>query len=505
MATGSPSRTTSLIGVLLLAAAAVAVFASARTFDSLLYDDDKYVFDNPVVREGLTAHGAAWAVGFREGTWQPLTWVSHMADVSAFGLAPGPMHLHNLVLHLLVGLLVWRVLARATGRPLAAFAAALLFLLHPLQAQSVAWIAERKGLLAALLGLLALDGWTDWARGASRGGLVRAHLFFALSLAAKPILLPLPVVLLAWDRWPYGRPTAWRDKLGLLALSVAGGVTAVLAQRSAGALRSLEGAGVLLRVESAVTAWGHTLRRFVAPYDLAGFYPFRDDVSAMAAAGWAALLVAGTVLAWRLRFRRPVLLAGWTWWLLLQAPTVGLLQFGAQAEADRFSYVPLAGLLVIVVFGMDWGALRARSGKAVPVVLAVAAAVVLGLLAHRAAQPWRDTVTLFEYSIARAGDSAVARQNLSIAWTRKGNVAAARRHSDRAVALAPREPLVLFQQADLRFAVRDFAGAAEFYRRGLTFAPNHAPAWAQLAASLERTGDRRGAQQAMQRARELSR
>lgn len=507
MSTGIPQRRTVLGGVLLLALAAGAVFAPVARFGSLLYDDDKYVFDNSVVREGLSVAGAVWALGFREGTWQPVTWLSHMADVSVFGPAPGPMHLHNLVLHLLVGLLIWRVLARAAGRPAAAFAVALLFLLHPLQVQSVAWIAERKGLLAALLGLLAVDGWTSWARDGSRVGLIRAHLFFGLSLAAKPILLPLPVVLVAWDRWPYGRPTAWRDKSGLLALALAGGATAVAAQRSAGALRGLDGAGPLLRLETAVTSWGHTLRRFVAPYDLAGFYPFRDDVSALAAAGWAVLLLGGCVLVWRRRRRRPALIAGWTWWLLLQAPTVGLVQFGAQAEADRFSYLPLLGLLVIVVFGVDWNALRrwGRTGAMPPAALTAAAALALAAVAVPTLRPWRDTVSLFEHSIARAGESAVARQNLSIAFARRGDVAAARRHSDRAVALAPEEPLVLFHQADLRFAVHDYAGAARYYRLGLQHAPRHVPAWFQLAAALERTGDRRGAREALARARALSR
>ncbi len=492
-----------ILGVVVLAAAVLLVFSRVGDFGFLLYDDNKYVTDNPVVPQGLTAGSVGWAFGFHSGMWQPLTWLTYMAEVSAFGVEPGPMHLTNMVLHLLVGLAAWRFLARATGRPRAAFVVALLFLLHPLQVQSVAWIAERKGLLAALMGLLVLDGWTAWARDRSRGGYARAHLFFILGLMAKPILLPLPVVLIALDAWLYRRPVAWREKIPLFCLSVIGGVVSVAAQGSAGALRTIEESGLVPRLESAVTAWGLTLRRFVAPVDLAGFYPFRDEHAPGAVLVWATLLIVLTAVAWSLRLRRPAWTAGWAWWLLLQAPTVGLVQFGAQQTADRFSYLPLLGLLTVVVLGIDWQGLAARLGRAgapALAVLTVAAVMVTGFASAVALEPWRDTVSLFEHSIARGGGSALAHQNLSMVYARGGDLESARRHSDRAVALEPAGPLILFQQANLRYVEGDLAGAEEFYRRSLAVEPGAVEAWIRLAMTCERAGAPQRAAEAWERA-----
>jgi tetratricopeptide (TPR) repeat protein len=460
------------IGALLLVVAVSLVFGRIAGYEFLIYDDDKYLTENEIVHQGLTPQSVAWALtSFHEGTYQPVTWLSYLADVTLFGLEPGPMHLVNLLLHLIASLLLWRVLARATGREGPAFVVAMLFALHPLQVQSVAWIAERKGLLAAVLGLLALDRWIVGGRRAR----ALASLLFAASILAKPVWLPLPFLLLLLDQWPLRRPREWKDKTGMFAVAAAGTVLAWLAQDSVKALSTLGEVGLGPRLSNAVLAWGSTLRRLVAPFDLAAFYPFRFDHPLWLVLAWGALLIVGSLIAWRMRERNPAWFTGWYWWLILQAPTVGLLQFGAQGTADRFSYLPLIGLLVMLVYGVRWQRRRvAIAAAGISIALA-------GGLSFRALSPWHDTVQLFEHSIARTGGSALEHQQLCRAYISRGEPMLAMRHSNRALFFAPNTPTVIFRHADLLFELGNYADAMERYREGLRLDPNRPGAWAQVA------------------------
>jgi tetratricopeptide (TPR) repeat protein len=454
------------------------VFARVAGFEFLLYDDDKYLTANAIMQQGLTLDSVAWAFGsFHEGTYQPVTWLSYLIDISIFGMKSGPIHVVNLLLHLLVSLMVWRVLDRSTGRRGPAFVVALLFALHPLQVQSVAWIAERKGLLAALFGLVAIDQWVDWVRTSARRSFIVAHAAFALSLLAKPVWLPLPVLLLLWDRWPLGRAVRLREKLPLFAITFGGAILAGFAQASAYALSTISEVGIVPRLANAMLAWVSTLRRLVAPFDLAAFYPFRFDHPLSTVLFSVALLVAGSFAAWILRNRRGAWTTGWFWWLILQAPAVGLLQFGAQGTADRFSYLPLIGLLVMLVYGFAADQIRGRAA----IIAATAVVLAAGWQSSIVLRPWHDTVQLFEHSIQRGGGSALEHQNLCKAYLDRGDTMAAMRHSSRAVHYAPYSPTTLFQQADLLFGLGNYSDALERYREGLKFDPGRAAAWAQVA------------------------
>jgi tetratricopeptide (TPR) repeat protein len=470
------ARKTAVGGSLLLILACALVFGRVAGFEFLLYDDDKYLTANAAVQSGITLQSMGWALtALHEGTYQPVTWISHLVDVSLFGLDPGPMHVVNLVLHVLASLLVWRIFARTTGRAGAAFVVALLFALHPLQVQSVAWIAERKGLLAAVFGLAAIDQWISYVERGTRRAHAGALACFALSILAKPVWLPLPLLLLLLDRWPLSRKVRLREKFPMFAVAFAGAALAALAQASAQALSSLDEVGIAPRIANAVLAWGATLRRLVAPFDLGAFYPFRFDHPWSLVLLWLAVLVGGSWIAWALRARRPAWFVGWFWWLVLQAPTVGLLQFGAQGTADRFSYLPLIGLIVMLVFGADL--LRGRRA-AVLALLIVAGAAIQSM---RVVAPWHDTVALFERSIELSGGSALEHQNLAQAYLDRGDVRMAMRHSSRAVHFAPYSPTVLFKQADLLFGFGNYVDAFERYREGLKFAPGAHRAWAQVA------------------------
>ena len=286
-----------------------------------------------------------------------------MLDVQLFGPSPGALHLVNVALHALNALLVFLVVDRLTGaRGRSAFAAAL-FALHPLRVESVAWIAERKDLLSAAFGLLAVEAWRRYALrpGAARYAAVAAC--FALSLLAKPMLVTLPFLLLLLDAWPLRRVPPWSldapgvappvgwgralvEKIPLLALSLASSVVTVIAQDRGGALRGLD-LGLGLRAANAVVSYVRYVEKSLWPSGLAIFYPYPEGgTPAWAVAGAALLLAASVALAIYLARRVPAIAVGWLWFLGSLVPVIGLVQVGAQAMADRYTYVPAIGLAV---------------------------------------------------------------------------------------------------------------------------------------------------------------
>jgi tetratricopeptide (TPR) repeat protein/uncharacterized membrane protein YhaH (DUF805 family) len=467
-----------------MAVVALAVFHPIAGFDFVLPDDHGALVDNPDVQGGLSLDSFRWALGeVRDGRYQPLTSISYLADVSVWGLRAGPIHVENLLLHLLVALLLWRWLQRTTRRAGAAFAVALLFAVHPLQVESVAWISERDGLLAAVFGLLAMDRWVSWVRHRGPASAVLAHLFFAGSILAKPVLLPLPVLLVVFDRWPLARRGSWREKSGMGAIAVAGTAVAAWAAISGRALSTLSEVGILPRLANAAVAYGNGLTRLVAPVNLGFFHPFRFDLSWTVVVGWLAVVIAASVLAWRLRDRRPAWSTGWWWWLVLLTPTVGLIQFGAQGTADRFSYLPLAGLLIMLVYGAP------RPPRAFGIAIVGVAATLLAGQSARALRPWSDSVSLLEYSIQRSGGSALEHRALATAYTERGELTEALRHANLARQFAPNSPGLRFQIADLLLRLGNYDAAEETYRDGLRLDDGRAQPWAAIGRLYALRGD----------------
>jgi tetratricopeptide (TPR) repeat protein len=411
----------------LLAAATFAVFWQVSRHEFVNYDDPAYVTFNPMVQQGLTWPGVAWAFGELHGEatyWHPLTWLSHMLDCQLFGLKPAGHHLTSLLLHTLNTVLLFVVLRRMTGRRGPSAMVAALFALHPLQVDSVAWIAERKNLLSAFFGLLCLWAYARYAEAEGwlknpESGIQHATatntqhathntprasifhppssifyllslVFFALGLMSKPMLVTLPFALLLLDYWPLGRlklpwfevqcsppgslasaaakpPSVWRlllEKLPFLALSAASSMVTIRAHESLGALVSAEELPVPYRLANAVVACALYLRKLVWPVDLSVFYMHPGRWPAWAVVGSALLLLAVTALAvWQGR-RRPYLIVGWLWFLGMLVPVIGLVQAYVQAMADRFAYMPAIGVFVMVVWAAaEWSAHWKRQGR----------------------------------------------------------------------------------------------------------------------------------------------
>jgi protein O-mannosyl-transferase len=416
-----------LRSALILAGLAAVVFlaflpALGNAFQS--YDDSVYVTENPHVSSGLTWANTAWAfTSFHASNWHPLSWLSHQLDSTLFGSRPAGPHLTSLLLHIVNTLLLFLWLHDATGlRGRSAFVA-LIFGLHPLHVESVAWIAERKDVLSTFFWMLTLIAYTTYVH---RPG-IRRYLVVAVclaaGLAAKPMLVTVPALLLLLDWWPLGRAGGclWLEKVPLLLLSAASGVVTVWAQRQGGSVVAMENLPLALRLSNAAVSYVRYLGKAIWPLNLAVFYPFPDrGVPLWNVAASVAVLAAITCLTFAARKRRPWLAAGWGWYLLTLLPTIGIVQVGMQAMADRYMYVPMIGLLMAAAWqaGEIWDSSR----RGAPALAAVAAIVVVLCAAQtwRQTHAWKDGFTLFTHAVKVTKDNFVAHDNLGVELDRLG-------------------------------------------------------------------------------------
>ncbi len=477
-----------------LAATALA-YAQVRGHAFVELDDPQYVFGNAVVQAGLTRDGVRWAFTTTYlANWHPLTWLAHMLDCELFGLDAGAHHLVSLGLHLANTALVLLVLARLTGSAGRSAWVAALFALHPLHVESVAWISERKDVLSSLFGLLAIAAYARHATRPSVARLAVVAVCLALGLAAKPMLVSLPVVLLLLDAWPLGRFPAvplrrlLLEKLPLAGLAAGSAAATLYAQRSFGSLASLEVVPLAARVGNAAVAYVAYLAKAFWPHPLAAYYPHPGPRPLWLVALAVALLAGLTVGAWRGRARRPWLLVGWLWYAVTLLPVIGLVQSGYQGMADRYTYLPLLGIFVVVV----WSAaeLCERLPRARRAALALGAAVLTALTAVTWLQAarWRDSLTLLEHTLRVTGPNPVAHLALGSALAREGRIDDAVAQIRAALEREPRLPEAHYNLAVLLARQGQLDEAISHYTAALETAPREARIHVQLGVALATRG-----------------
>jgi len=461
---------------LLLLAATLAVYSQVGHYDFVNYDDPQYVGSNIHVRAGLTGGGLLWALtSFDSANWFPLTWLSHMPDSQFFGMDGGWHHLTNVWLHALNALLLFAVLKRMTGARWPSALVAFLFALHPLHVESVAWVAERKDVLSAFFWFLTLWCYARYVERPGVGRYLAVALAFGLGLMAKPMIVTLPFVLLLLDVWPLRRAvrrSLLLEKLPLVAMAAGASVVTFLAQRSVGAVATLAGTPLPLRLANAVVSYVVYIRDMIWPADLAVLYPLPQTLPVFEVAA-AGLALAGISFVVARQFRaRPYIAVGWCWYLGTLVPVIGLVQVGSQSRADRYTYVPLIGLWIMLAWGLaDLAARWPRARKAV-IAAAVVACSACAVVTWFQIQYWADTETLVRHALQVTNGNFILRHNLADYYLQQNRTEEARRLEAEALAI---NPDYLEARLDLALALSLLGRPADAemeYRRALELHPD---------------------------------
>ena len=435
---------------LFLIVAILAVYGQVFNHGFVNYDDPGYVTQNPWVQKGLTLEGVSRAFTATDtANWHPLTWLSHMTDCQLFGLNPGMHHLSSLLFHIINTLLLFVVFRMMTGALWQSAFVAALFALHPLHVESVAWVAERKDVLSTLFWMLTMWGYVRYVRRPGIGRYLPVLLFFIMGLMAKPMVVTLPFVLLLMDYWPLGRfrldgaaSGGWpvlfrlvREKAPLFILSAASGVVTFLVQQGAGAVSSMEMIPLKIRAANALVSYASYLGKMIWPHKLAVFYPHPGILPVWQAAGAVALLLVVSLLVLRVVKRYPYFAVGWLWYIGTLVPVIGLVQVGGQSMADRYTYLPLIGIGIILAWGVPEVAARWHRHRAALAAGAVSVIMVLMAVTWVQARYWKNSVTLFQHALDVTANNYIAHNNLGAAMGEQGNTEKAIEHYYEALRL----------------------------------------------------------------------
>ena len=497
---------------LVLAVITLALYNPVNRHAFVNYDDDRYVTENQHVRQGLTGETISWALTSTEqANWHPLTWMSHALDISLFRLNPAGHHFTSVAIHVTNVVLLFLLSMWATNRLGPSLFVAALFALHPINVESVAWVAERKNVLCTFFFFLTLwaYGWyakkPDWKR------YLAVAAVFAAGLASKPMVITLPFVLLLLDYWPLDRvQTAeqadankkrWSqlviEKLPLFALSVASAVITMHAQQTGGAVRSTAEVSFGMRLANALNSYAMYLWNMVWPSRLAPLYPHPGD----SLATWRVLLatvvlVIISAFVWKFRGRR-YLPVGWFFFLGTLVPVIGLVQVGEAAMADRYAYIPLLGIFVMVAFGIadlakakNWGLISAIPAAAVLIALSFATYQQIGY--------WQSNEELWSHTLAITTNNFVAEDNLGGALILEGKEEQAHAHFEAAALINPKDPMSRSNLGTYELQHGRMSEAVQQYQAALQLTSDpglSAQTYANLGAAYRTIGDNNAAEE----------
>lgn len=428
---------------LLLALITLMLYWPVQSFEFINFDDDIYVTGNRHVQSGLSVEGLTWSVGtFQCGNWHPLTWFSHMADVEVYGLHAGGHHWTSVLIHTTSAVLLFLVLTGMTHSIGASALVAVLFALHPLHVESVAWVSERKDVLSGLFWILAMGTYTHYVRHPTLSRYLLVLGSFMLGLLSKPMAVTLPFVFLLLDYWPLGRFTGaytafdkWVkngstpgrhvisrlavEKIPLLTMTAASCIVTVCAQQSIHSVASLGHNPMEERLANAAAAYARYIQKMLWPLDLSVFYPHTGMPPAWMTVTSLLLIIIMSCIAIRKCRAMPFLVVGWFWYLGTLVPVIGLVQVGSQSMADRYTYIPLVGLFIAIAWGAKHLIAWQPGLKHAAATFSFVILLGLLLLARSQVETWKNSITVFEHALAVTERNALAHNNVGAAYDAK--------------------------------------------------------------------------------------
>jgi len=479
------------------------LFAQTAGFDFLNYDDDQYVFNNPIVMQGLTWRGVRQAfTGVTASNWHPVTMLSHMLDAELFGVTPRGPHVVNAALHALNAALLFIALLSLTGARWPAAVCTVLFAWHPLRVESVAWISERKDLLSGLFFMLTLIAYKRYVDLPSLKRYILVFVGLLLGLMSKPMLVTLPFLLIVLDFWPLRRVNVLRwsslrpvifEKVPLLVLVIAFSAIAFGAQKSSRSVAGLSVIPIEQRANSSLVGIATYLHQFVWPAKLAPLYwhPYVKPSTGLPPAQIAAAVatLAGlSVLAFLLRRRAPWLAAGWLWFIGMLVPVAGIVQVGWQAHADRYTYLPMIGITIAIVWSLSAFVDQRRIAQTLMTGAFACVALLLAVTTFNQTGHWRHSRTLWTHALAVQPPNSIALNNLGAAVATAGDVDAATVLYRRAIEINPDAAEAMKNLAVLHISRGDDPTAKQLLRQALPKNPWMIEAYSNLAGIYLREG-----------------
>jgi len=492
-----------------LAAATFLLYLPALSNNFIEFDDPRYVTSNPVVKQGMSLHAIRWAFTTDSAAnWLPMVWLTHLATVSLFGLDPKWHHAVNTILHAFNAALVFIVLRSMTGRRWCAVLVAALWAFHPLRVESVAWVTERKDVLAGFFFMLTLLAYWHYVRRPSwlRYGQVLA--LFALALMSKTVVVTVPFLLLLLDVWPLNRGR-WTmrtlaEKIPLLLLSAIASVWTVVLQHNGNEMKAQQFWSLGQRAANADVSVARYLMKTYWPTGLSAFYPHPGSWPAGVVIASSALIVGVTLLAWQLRKSMPYVIVGWLWFLGMLVPVSGLVQAGFQSMADRHTYLPSIGLFIMLV----WAGASVVSDR--PLAMKLSTTFTVAVLAALAAvswtrqKVWGTTFELFNDALAVDEQNWRAHDLVGGEWVKKGDNDAAMWHFQRSAELNPRNPFSFVYMGTVLRREGRISHAVAMFRTGVALAPEVALCHQWLGLGLAMQGDYAGADRELAEATRLA-
>jgi len=499
--------------LIILSLSVLLVYWPVQHFEFISYDDNVYVTTNRHIQSGLTWTNIKWAfITTETANWHPLTWLSLMVDHELYALNAGGYHWTNLLLHLVNTMLLLILLSRITGSFWKSAFVAALFGLHPLHVESVAWVAERKDVLSGFFGLLTLLAYSDFVHRPARKSYYLTLFLFILSLLSKPMLVTLPFAMLLLDYWPLNRfntnpielfispnqfstgylkqiwPFVW-EKAPFFILSVISGIITIVAQHQGGATSSLTVLPFELRLINAVVSYALYIKKMFWPLDLALLYPHPLSWPLRQICLSFAVLFSLSVLVFVFRRNRPYLAVGWLWYLGMLIPVIGIIQVGNQALADRYTYLPLIGVFIMITWGMSDMLKNFKCHRMIYCFLSLGSLIFFIIISIHQLNFWQDSISVFSRSVAVSKNNAQMHYNLGIAYKDKGFYDKAIQQYRTAIELNPGDPTIYNNLGIALFLQGNFEGAVSEFNQALKIKPDHAGAHNNMGVVLYYGGE----------------
>jgi protein O-mannosyl-transferase len=486
------------------------IYGQTINHDFVNYDDDFYVTENPFIKDGLSWDGIEWAFSIEPknsqwvpANWIPLTHLSHLISVQLFGLNPAAHHLVNIAFHLFNVLLLFSLLVKTTGNKKASLMAAILFAIHPLHVESVAWISERKDVLSLFFGLLAIHSYLKYVGKKSIFNAFRVCVLFLLGLMAKPMLVTIPFVLLLFDYWPLKRINFYSkasyllkknknlilEKIPFFLITIFSCWVALSFQAKANAINSLQSISFGTRIENVTVSYWVYLQKILWPTGLTVFYPLHLTPYGILEVIFGFILVLSvSIFAVIWRRDKPHFFIGWFWFIGTLIPVIGLIQVGSQAFADRYMYLPAIGLYIALSWEISNYQSLHKSQKEVLSLVFGTTLFLLTLSSFFQVKHWESSVTLFSHTLRHTWENETAHINLGIAYSDPKDEDKKLDHFLKAVKINPKNHRTFYNIGDIFLKNGELEKAIGHYKKALGIQPNFAKAHNNLGIAFSKKG-----------------